>query len=165
MPSEPTRYRITRYNHPSQNWMRAVLALRAEFGDHDSPEPFVSFITRRLDDETMLLLLAWDSPTQGEGDRPVGYGLAFDVESDPAKPEWTRTGYISQFLVTESHRQKGVGAQLMDAIDAWFAERGLNKVLLNVNIDNPAGIGFWQKHGFEAYAMRMKRIRQPNAKG
>jgi GNAT superfamily N-acetyltransferase len=91
--------------------------------------------------------------------------LAFDVESDPAKPEWTRTGYISQFLVAETHRQKGVGAQLMEVIDAWFAERGLNKVLLNVNIDNPAGIGFWQKHGFEAYAMRMKRIRQPKAKG
>ena len=157
-------YRITRYNHPSQNWMEAVLALRAEFGDAE-PEPFVSFITRRLEDETMLLILAWESPPQGERDRPVGYGLAFDVETDPAKPEWTRTGYISQFLVAESHRQKGVGAQLMEVVDAWFAERGLTKVLLNVNIDNPAGIRFWQKHGFEAYALRMKRVRKTAAKG
>ncbi len=147
-------YHMTRYNHPSQNWMEAVLALRAEFGDHDSPEPFTSFVTRRLEDETMLLVLAW------ENERPVGYGLAFDVESDPAKPEWARTGYISQFLVASTHRQQGVGAQLMERIDAWFAERGLSKVLLNVNIDNPVGIKFWQKHGFEAYAMRMKRVRK-----
>ena len=148
----PTPYRITRYNHPSQQWMESVLALRAEFGD-DSPEPFVSFITRRLEDETMLLVLAWD------GEQPVGYGLAFDVESDPAKPEWTRTGYISQFLVTDSYRKKGVGGQLMEVLDAWFVERGLKKVLLNVNMDNPAGIRFWQKHGFDAYAFRMKRVR------
>ena len=153
MPSNPPAYRLTRYNHPSQNWMEAVLALRAEFGD-TAPEPFVSFVNRRLEDETMLLVLAWD------GDRPVGYGLAFDVVSDPAKPEWARAGYISQFLITESYRQKGVGAQLMDYLDAWFAERGLEKVLLNVNQDNPAGIRFWEKHGFQSYALRMKRIQK-----
>lgn len=147
-------YPITRYNHPSQGWMQAVLSLRAEFGDTE-PEPFLSFITRRLEDETMLLALAWD------GETPVGYGLAFDVESDPAKPEWTRTGYISQFLVTEPYRKKGVGAQLMEYLDAWFAERGLEKVLLNVNLDNPPGQRFWQQHGFEAYALRMKRVRKP----
>jgi GNAT superfamily N-acetyltransferase len=146
-----TTYRLTRYNHPSQNWMGAVLALRAEFGDTD-PEPFVSFVTRRLEDETMLLVLAWD------GETPVGYGLAFDVEADPAKPEWSRSGYLSQFLITASYRQKGVGGQLMAALDAWFAERGLEKVLLNVNMDNPPGIRFWEKQGFEAYAYRMKRV-------
>ena len=149
-----TSYRITRYNHPSQNWLPAVLALRAEFGDSDSPEPFASFVTRRLEDETMLLVLAWD------GDKPVGYGLAFDVEADPAKPEWSRSGYLSQFLITASYRQKGVGGQLMTALDAWFAERGLEKVLLNVNMDNPPGIRFWEKHGFAAYAYRMKRVRK-----
>lgn len=152
-----SKYHLTRYNHPSQNWLAAVLALRAEFGDSDSPEPFASFITRRLEDETMLLVLAW------EGQEPVGYGLAFDVEADPAKPEWTRSGYISQFLVRASHRKKGIGMLLMDALDAWFAARGLDRVLLNVNINNPPGIRFWEQHGFKAYAYRMKRTRQQAA--
>jgi GNAT superfamily N-acetyltransferase len=148
-----SRYRITRYNHPDQNWISAVLSLRAEFGDSDSPEPFSSFITRRLQDETMLLIIAWDDET------PIGYGLAFDVESDPAKPEWTRSGYISQFLIAEKYRRHGVGNLLMDYIDNWFKERGLNKVLLNVNLDNETGVRFWQKRGFTQYALRMKRSR------
>jgi GNAT superfamily N-acetyltransferase len=142
---------ITRYNHPSQGWMEAVLALRAEFHDSDAPEPFSGFVARRLEDDTMLLLLAWD------GDQPIGYALAFDVDADPAKPEWTRTGYIAQFLIAESHRKLGAGDLLMGAVDAWFAERGLDKVLLNVNLDNPGGIRFWEKHGFTSYAYRMKR--------
>jgi ribosomal protein S18 acetylase RimI-like enzyme len=45
----------------------------------------------------------------------------------------------------------------MQAVDAWFAERGLDRVLLNVNLDNPGGIRFWEKHGFTSYAFRMKR--------
>lgn len=106
----------------------------------------------------MLLILAW------EGETPVGYGLAFEVFEDPAKPEWTRAGYISQFLVAETHRQRGVGGQMMDAIDAWFAERQLTKVLLNVNLDNPAGLRFWERHGFKAYATRMRRIQEEAAR-
>ena len=144
---------LNRYNNPDQNWLKEVLSLRAEFGDSDSPEPFASFITRRLEDATMLLFLAWD------GEIPVGYGLAFDVEADPAKPEWKRCGYISQFLVSEKYRQLGIGNLMMDYIDHWFSERGLRKVLLNVNLDNENGIRFWRKRGFEPYAMRMRRIR------
>lgn len=143
---------LTRYNHPSQNWLPAVLTLRAGFGNSDSPEPFSSFILRRLEDETQLLVLAWDDET------PVGYALAFDVESDPAKPEWTRCGYIAQFIVAESHRQLGIGGLLMDYVDNWFSERGLKKVLLNVDSDNDTGLRFWRKHGFEPYALRMRRV-------
>ena len=145
--------RVARYNHPSQNWLEAVLTLRTELNQATSPEPFAAFVTRRLEDETMFLALAWD------GERPVGYGLAFEVESDPAKPEWTRTGYISQFLVTKAYRQLGIGALLMEAIDAWFEARGLEKVLLNVDLDNEPGLRFWQKHGFQPYATRMRRVR------
>jgi len=147
-----SKYTITRYNHPDQNWLNVILALRGEFGAHDSDEPFISFISDRLQDETMLLVIAWD------GEIPVGYGLAFDVESDPAKPEWTRTGYISQFLIKETHRRHGVGNFLMDHIDAWFNERGLKKVLLNVNLDNENGARFWRNRGFTSYALRMKRL-------
>jgi GNAT superfamily N-acetyltransferase len=149
-----TTYHITRFNHPNQPWLNAVLALRAEFGDSDSPEAFIRFVTRRLEDETMLLALAWD------GARPIGYGLAFDVAEHPYMPEWTRAGYIAQFLIASGYRQQGVGGLLMDYIDAWFDERGLEKVLLNVNVDNPAGIRFWQKHDFQPYATRMKRSRK-----
>jgi GNAT superfamily N-acetyltransferase len=145
---------ITRFNHPDPNWLKAVLSLRAEFGDKDSPERFVRFITPRLEDETMLLILAW------EEDTPVGYGLAFDVAKHAFMPEWTRAGYITQFLVTQSHRKRGVGRLLMDYINDWFTARGIEKVLLNVDIENEAGHRFWKSQGFTPYATRMRRIKR-----
>jgi GNAT superfamily N-acetyltransferase len=147
-------YRLTRFNHSDQPWLAAVLALRAEFGDSDSPEVFIRFVTRRLEDDTMLLVLAWDDAT------PIGYGLAFDVAEHPYMPEWTRGGYIAQFLIASGYRQHGGGAVLMDYIDAWFQSRDLEKVLLNVNLDNDTGIRFWKKHSFQPYALRMKRIQK-----
>lgn len=142
---------ITRFNHPEQNWLEAVLLLRAEFGDKETPEPFVEFVTRRLEDESMLLILAWVDES------PVGYGLAFDVAEHPFMPEWTRAGYITQFLVSRRYRRCGIGKMLMDYIKDWFQSRGLRKVLLNVDIENEPGIRFWKSQGFESYAMRMKR--------
>ena len=144
---------ITRYNHPGQNWLEILLALRRELIDSASLEPFASFIKQRLEDETMLLILAWVD------EEPVGYGLAFDVAEHPFMPEWTRVGYITQFLVSRSYRQSGIGKMLMDYINNWFGSRGLRKVLLNVDIENETGIRFWKSQGFEPYAMRMKRIR------
>ena len=144
---------ITRYNHPNQNWLETVLSLRAEFGDKDSPEPFASFVKERLKDENMLLALVLVDEV------PVGYGLAFDVAEHPFMPEWTRAGYITQFLVSRNYRQHGVGKILMDTINDWFRSRGIQKVLLNVDIENEAGVRFWESQGFEPYVMRMKRIR------
>jgi GNAT superfamily N-acetyltransferase len=143
---------LTRFNHPDQNWLEAVLSLRAEFAHMGSPGPFVEFVTRRLEDETMLLVLAWAEKT------PVGYGLAFDVTEHPYMPEWTRAGYIAQFLVSKEYRQHGIGSSLMDAINGWFTSRGIKKVLLNVDIDNKAGNRFWKSQGFIPYATRMKRF-------
>ena len=74
----PSIYRITRFAHPDQPWLAAVLA--------------------------------WDGAT------PIGYGLAFDVAEHLYMPEWTRAGYIAQFLIASGYRQHGVGAALMDTI-------------------------------------------------
>ena len=145
--------RITRYNHPDQNCLEAVLSLRRELIDNALPETFSSFVSQRLQDENMLLVIAWLDEV------PVGYGLAFDVAEHPFMPEWTRAGYVTQFLVSRNYRQQGVGKLLMDHINDWFQSRGLRKVLLNVDIDNEAGVRFWKSQGFEPYAMRMKRIR------
>lgn len=145
---------ITRFNHPDPNWLNAVLSLRAEFDEMDSPERFIHFILPRLEDETMLLILAWEDET------PVGYGLAFDVAEHAFMPEWTRAGYITQFLVTQNYRNRGVGQLLMGYINDWFTARGLEKVLLNVDIDNEAGNRFWKSQGFIPYATRMRRIKK-----
>jgi len=144
--------RITRFNHPDPNLLEAFLTLRRELIDTTSPEPFASYIEQRLGDENMLLIIAWADEI------PVGYGLAFDVTEHPFMPEWTRAGYVTQFLVSREYRQQGVGKLLMNYINDWFQSRGIRKVLPNVDIENEAGIRFWESQGFETYAMRMRRI-------
>jgi ribosomal protein S18 acetylase RimI-like enzyme len=101
----------------------------------------------------MLLILAW------LGDTPVGYAMIFDVAEHPYMPEWTRAGYITQFLISREYRKHGVGKLLMEQVNAWFDARDLTKVLLNVNVDNEAGIRFWTGNGFKPYATRMMRLK------
>lgn len=150
---------ITRFDRPNPKWLAALLALRAEFGDKDSPEQFIRFIDKHLGDETMFLILAWLDEV------PVGYAMIFDVAEHAFMPEWTRAGYITQFLVAREYRTRGVGKSLMERVDAWFEARGIEKVLLNVNMDNETGVRFWKKNGFLPYATRMKRVKIKPASG
>jgi len=119
-------------------------------GASTPPEQFIDFVTQRLDDETMLLILALAE------DGPVGYGLAFDVAEHAFMPEWQRAGYITQFYVAPEHRRRGVGQLMFDAIVEWLASRGVGEVQLNVSQDNPVGHRFWRRHGFVPHRLRMK---------
>jgi len=123
----------------------------AHSGSNTPLEQFMDFVTRRLGDETMLLILGL------AGDTPIGYGLAFDVAEHPFMPEWQRSGYITQFFVASEHRRQGVGQLLLDSIIQWLASRGITDVLLNVSLENPVGDRFWRKQGFAPYLTRMKR--------
>ncbi len=118
----------------------------------------MEFVTKRLEDEAMLIVLAM------AGERPVGYGLAFDVVEHPFMPEWQRSGYITQLYVAPEHRRRGLGQRLVEFIFEWMASRGLEKVMLNVMVDEPPASRFWQKQGFSPHQIRMKRqVREKSA--
>jgi len=120
-------------------------------GSSTPPEQFADFVTQRLGDEAMLLILALAE------NGPVGYGLAFDVAEHAFMPEWQRAGYITQFYVVPEHRRQGVGQLMFDAILQWLASRGVSDVQLNVMEDNTLGNRFWRRHGFVPHRLRMKR--------
>ena len=101
--------------------------------------------------DTMLLALAF------RGERPVGYGLAFDVSSHPFNPDWLRSGYITNLYVEAAERGRGAGQALFDYTLEWFASRGLAQVLLNVDPDSEQANHFWRKQGFRPYLLRLKR--------
>ena len=70
-------------------------------------------------------------------------------------PDWQPAGYVCQFYVDAQHRQQGVGQALFDAMMAWFRDRGLARIRLNVDLDNPVGQKFWRKQGFQPLVTRM----------
>jgi ribosomal protein S18 acetylase RimI-like enzyme len=152
MQSRPD-YRIIRLRHPDPRLLEGLDVLHRALiqGSGVAPEQFMDFVTCRLDDETMLLLLSQ------AGDMPVGYGLAFDVAGHAFMPEWQRSGYITQFYVIPEHRRRGVGQRMFDFIVEWLASRGVTSVQLNVSMDNPVGERFWKRQGFTPQRVRMRR--------
>jgi GNAT superfamily N-acetyltransferase len=151
---EPS-YHIVRLRHHDPQLLESLDVLHRAlmaYGGSDTPlEQFMDFVSKRLGDETMLLILGF------AGETPVGYGMAFDVAEHPFMPEWQRSGYITQFFVAHEYRRQGVGQVLLDSIVQWLASRGVTKVLLNVSLENPLGNRFWRKQGFVPYVTRMKR--------
>lgn len=146
-------YRVIRLRGHDFELLEELDRLHRAFfeGSEVKPEQFMDFVTTRLGDEAMLLVLAM------AGDTPVGYGLAFDVAEHPFMPEWQRAGYITQLCVSSDHRRRGVGQRLVDYIVEWLASRGVARVLLNVVPDESAAERFWREQGFVPCRVRMTR--------
>lgn len=98
----------------------------------------------------LALLLAIDN-------RFVGYVLAFDLSSHPLIPNWERSGYITNLLVVDAYQRRGYGQLLVHTVCDWLTARGVNQVMLNVDVDNPNGARFWERQGFHPILTRMKR--------
>jgi GNAT superfamily N-acetyltransferase len=107
--------------------IHAVLeaAFLEDLGDH--PEPFERWAEAHLTNPTYdpsLWLLAHD------GDEPVG-ALIASVGDD--------RGWVDWLAVLASHRGRGVGLALLRQSFAMLADRGLRRVLVNVDAENVTG--------------------------
>ena len=116
---------------------------RVLFEDAWSPEMFWNELAQG-DSRTYVVLT--------EDDEIVGYaGLA-------AMPD---EAYV-QTLGVAPHRQRhGYGATLLQALLDEAKERGLNRVGLEVRVDNEAAIALYERFGFQRIAVR-KRYYQPS---
>ncbi len=105
--------------------------------------------------------LFWDELAQGpsrtyvvaeEDEEIVGYaGLA-------AMPD---EGYVQTLAVAPSRQRHGLGAALLTHLMDDAKRRGLPRMGLEVRIDNEPAIRLYERHGFEAIAVR-KRYYQPS---
>jgi GNAT superfamily N-acetyltransferase len=53
---------------------------------------------------------------------------------------------VDALSVAEAHRRRGVGTQLMDAIERWARERGAVYVMLDTYAGSPLSVPFYE-HG------------------
>ncbi len=65
-------------------------------------------------------------------------------------------GYIEDAIVTARSRRRGIGEQLVDAMNAWFRERGVRIIHLTAATGNPVSQAFWRKMGYAEYMTRMR---------
>lgn len=64
-------------------------------------------------------------------------------------------GYIGETVVREKFRGKGIGKELFEAARKWLSDQGADHLELQVSVQNPNGLRFWQSLGFTASTQHM----------
>jgi ribosomal protein S18 acetylase RimI-like enzyme len=68
---------------------------------------------------------------------------------------------IEDFYVLPGARRQGVGRQTVQALVAYFDQRGIELIELNVRRDNPTALAFWEAQGFRIASYRLRQYRDP----
>lgn len=77
-----------------------------------------------------------------DGDTMVGIAIT-DVS------EWNNSAMLWEFHVAASHRGRGIGRQMMDALVERVRARGLEMIVVETSSANIDAIRFYRKVGFE----------------
>jgi [ribosomal protein S18]-alanine N-acetyltransferase len=80
----------------------------------------------------------------GDAGRIVGFIL---TEENPP------LAHVVTLDVTESHRRRGVGTELLRESETHLIFRGVRTVLLETATTNNAGVAFWERHGYRREAV------------
>lgn len=67
-------------------------------------------------------------------------------------------GYITALVVDSGLRGGGIGGALLEAAEAWFAERGVKRVNLTTALHREAAHGFYEKYGYTFTGKRFTKI-------
>jgi ribosomal protein S18 acetylase RimI-like enzyme len=75
------------------------------------------------------------------------------LENPPVVPSQFY-GYVSEVAVRDKRR--GIGGRLLEAVHAWFREKGLPYVEVNVSVRNAVAGRFWRKQGYSEFLERLR---------
>lgn len=132
-------------------WELDTDAIRSQPEHFQRGERTLAYLNGIIDDEKSDFLVAVD------GDKTVGFSLLFEKEVKGLSllvP--CRYAYIQDFVVKESHRNRGIGSRLMRASKEWAARRGLAYLRLSVLPDNTDARRFYARHGLTEQMITME---------
>lgn len=86
-------------------------------------------------------------------EEPVGFTCAWiEHDDDPLLREDARShAYVSDIFVVEAWRRRGVGRQLLDAIETDMRRRGCRRFRIGSKAGNLAGLSFYEAAGYQQY--------------
>ena len=115
----------------------------------DAGTGFEQYVRSKLLSDEDLFLVA---VIEGKG---VGFSISAVNEGRPDVFEKPPVVEISDMLVLEEHRWRGIGSKMLTHIREWAIEKGIKRIELNAEVRNNIGLSFWKKHGFNDYLHRL----------
>ena len=116
----------------------------------DTADGFKRYLRKIMDSENHLILVAVDR------DIIAGYFLG-EISDAKAFLSPAITGRISDAFITKAYRRHGIGKMFFDEMIQWFKQHTITHVELSVDVRNTIGVKAWQKYGFQAFMLKMKR--------
>jgi GNAT superfamily N-acetyltransferase len=68
-----------------------------------------------------------------------------------------RVVLLEDVIVSRAHRGGGLGRRLVEHVCAWARDQGMGRVTLLADRDNTPALAFYERLGFEASAMVVRR--------
>lgn len=81
--------------------------------------------------------------------------LAGRIRSQPPYFGGQPTGFLSDLFVVEAQRNRSIAHELLSASASWFAERNIERVELQVVIDNSNAREFFRRQGWKEELVQM----------
>ncbi|MBC5772848.1 GNAT family N-acetyltransferase [Pontibacter sp. KCTC 32443] len=72
--------------------------------------------------------------------------------------ELNRKGYIAETVIKKAYRNQGIGKALFDAALKWLQDKGADHVELQVSVNNPDALRFWESQGFTPVTQHMVKV-------
>lgn len=111
------------------------------------------YYTDLVNDSTTLVLLGRLNGADGP---VVGHLVGRVAPRSPLRPGAV-TAILESMRVTEEHRRKGIGADLVSTFLAWARAAGANQATVTAYASNDTAIGFYRSHGFDSFELAMHR--------
>jgi ribosomal protein S18 acetylase RimI-like enzyme len=94
-----------------------------------------------------------------QGGQLIGVGIGYETVSGDLSLtlEARRTGYVSDLVVHEAWRGKGVGRDLLNGLLARFRARGLKTARIGAISENVGAIKLYERMGFSQVSVAMER--------
>jgi ribosomal protein S18 acetylase RimI-like enzyme len=99
-----------------------------------------------------------------EAQRLAGYIVVLaTVASEEPDDDPTPYSYLSDLLVREPYRGRGLARDLVQTGEAFVRERGATRMRLQVLAENRAARGLYAKHGYRDHIVELEKRLGPDA--
>ena len=144
------------YRKATEQDIPGIVELWEAFIDfHKARDPFFSrsrqgsgnfgkFILENINKDDAVVYVA-------EANGAVVAHILASIQNYPPVFEIRKYGLINDLAVTSDYRRKGIGEHLFGLAREWFAEKGMQRIEIEVATSNEVSTSFWEKMAFKPY--------------